>query len=202
MNGDWSPWNGTYSGGPSKGPQRFQQAYRHIVTLMRSRGASNIRWAFHIGFPESPAEPWNKFENYYPGDDFIDFIGVSIYGAQSPIDTSFPSFSSNMDNAYPRLVQMAPQKPVFVFEFGATSGNPLGDQATWADAALADILSGRWPTVRGFAWWNDYWECWCQDGNPKHNTEMRVEDVPSLTKVFKFRLSGASNIGDRSPITP
>ncbi len=201
MNGDWAPWNGAYNGGQSEGPQRFQQAYRHIIELMRRRGASNIRWAFHVNFPEYPAEPWNAFENYYPGDDVIDYVGVSIYGAQSPIDESFPSFTSNMDSAYSRLVAMAPQKPVFVFEFGA-SENPLGDQAQWADEALADILSGRWPAVRSFAWWNDYWECWCQDGNPAHDTEMRVEAVPALATVFQSRLSGADNIGDRPPLTP
>ncbi len=200
MNGDWATWNGIHNGGQSEGPQRFQQAYRHIVELMRSRGASNIRWAFHVNFPEYPEEPWNAFENYYPGDDVIDYIGVSIYGTQSPIDESFPSFTSNMDSAYSRLVEMAPQKPVYVFEFG-TSANPLGDQAQWADDALADILSGRWPAVRSFAWWNDYWECWCQDGNPAHDTEMRVEKVPGLATVFKSRLGEASNLGDRPPIS-
>ncbi len=199
MNGDWAPWNGIHNGGQSEGPQRFQQAYRHIIELMRSRGASNIRWAFHVNFPEYPEEPWNAFENYYPGDDVIDYVGVSIYGTQSPIDESFPSFTSNMDSAYSRLVEMAPQKPVFVFEFG-TSENPLGDQAQWADDALANILSGRWPAVRSFAWWNDYWECWCQDGNPAHDTEMRVEVAPGLATVFKSRLSEEKNIGDHPPI--
>lgn len=196
MNGDWSPLNGLHNGGPGKGPRRFQQAYRHIVKLMRSRGANNIRWAFHVNFPEFPEQAWNAFENYYPGDDVVDYTGVSIYGTQSPIEESFPSFTGNMDRAYSRLVKMAPQKPVLVFEFG-TSQNPLGDQARWADDALAGILSGRWPAVRGFAWWNDYWECWCQDGNPAHDTEMRVEALPKLAEVFTSRLSGANNIGDR-----
>lgn len=199
MNGEWALWNGMHNGGDIEGPQRFQQAYRHIVELMRSRGATNLRWAFHVNFPEFPEESWNAFEKYYPGDDVIDYTGVSIYGAQSPIDTSFPSFVSSMDRAYPRLVQMAPQKPVFVFEFGA-SESPLGDQAKWADEALAGILSGRWPAVRSFAWWNDSWECWCQDGNPAHDTEMRVEKVPGLAVVFTSRLAGADNVGEHPPI--
>jgi endo-1,4-beta-xylanase len=164
---------------------------------MRNRGANNIRWAFHINFPEYPDESWNAFENYYPGNDVIDIIGVSIFSAQLPTDEFFPSFESLMDPAYSRLIQMAPKKPVFVFEFAATAGNPLGNSVTWADEALAGILSGRWPAVRGFAWWNDHWE---NDSNPSHNTEMRVEAVPGLARVFKSRLSRTNNLGERPPI--
>lgn len=197
MNGAWSAWSGTYNGGPVEGPKRFREAYRHIVELMRNRGASNIRWAFHINFPEYPDEPWNAFENYYPGNDVIDIVGASIYSAQSPADVFFPSFESLFDPAYSRLVKMTPQKPVFVFEFGAAANHPLGSSATWADDALSGILSGRWPTVRGFAWWNDYWS---QDDNSAHDTEMRVEAVSGLAAAFKSRLSGADNVGDRPPI--
>jgi hypothetical protein len=197
MNGDWAAWSGALNGGSTLGPKRFREAYRHIVELMRNRGANNIRWAFHINFPEFPDEPWNAFENYYPGDDVIDIIGASIYSAQFPTDDFFPSFESLMNPAYSRLNQMAPSKPIFVFEFGVTAGHPLGDSGTWVDEALAGILSGRWPAVRGFAWWNDYWS---QDDNPAHDTEMRVERLPELATVFKSRLSGANIVGDRPPI--
>jgi hypothetical protein len=197
MNGDFIPWNGAHNGGPTEGPRRFQEAYRHIIELMRSRGATNIHWAFHINFPEFPAESWNAFEKYYPGDDVIDLTGVSIYSAQMPTDDFFPSFESLMDPAYSRLTQMAPKKPVFVFEFGAAAGNPLGSSTTWADDALAGLLSGRWPAIRGFAWWNDHWENY---NNPSHNTEMRVEAIPELATVFRSRLSESDKVGDHSPI--
>lgn len=197
MNGDFTPWNGTYNGGTIEGPKNYRKAYRHIIELMRNRGASNIRWAFHVNFPESPVESWNAFENYYPGDDVIDIIGVSIYSAQFPTDDFFPSFKSLMDPAYSRLNQMAPKKPVFVFEFGAATGNPLGSSVTWANDALSGILSGRWVAVRGFAWWNDYWS---QDDNPAHDTEMRVEKLPELAQTFQSYLSDKYDIGDRPPI--
>lgn len=197
MNGDFTPWNGTHNGGTVEGPRRYKEAYRHIIELMRNRGATNIRWAFHINYPEFPDASWNAFENYYPGDDVIDMIGASIYGAQFPTDDFFPSFESMMEPAYVRLSAMAPSKPVYVFEFGATAGNPLGSSVTWADNALAGIFSGRWPALRGFAWWNDFWS---SDDNPAHDTEMRVEKVPGLATIFKNRLSGASNLGDRPPV--
>lgn len=56
MNGDWNPWNGAHNGGERVGPARFKEAYRHIIKLMRDRGATNIRWGFHINFPECPSD--------------------------------------------------------------------------------------------------------------------------------------------------
>lgn len=197
MNGDFTPWNGFHNGSRTLGPRRFKKAYRHIIELMIGRGATNIRWGFHVNFPEYPEELWNAFEQYYPGDDVIDCVGVSIYGASTPTDDSIISFVSNMDAAYSRLVRMAPKKPVFVFELG-TSAHPDGNQAAWADEALSAILSGRWPKVRGFAWWNDYWN-WENDSDSANDTEMRVEAVPELASVFKTRLA-SGNLGDRPPV--
>jgi hypothetical protein len=196
MNGDWTSWNGRFNGGETEGPARFRQAYRHIVELMRSRNATNIHWGFHVDVRETPADAWNAFENYYPGDDVIDCTGVSIYGAQAPTDESMLPFGSTFDSTYTRLINLAPDKPVFVFEFAATSLHSGESQATWADEALAGILSRRWPRVRGFAWWNDYWQ---NNDNRADDTEMRVEAVPDLTAVFRSSLS-ANNVGTRPPV--
>ena len=46
--------------------------------------ADNILWVFHVNYNDWPNESWNRFENYYPGDDYIDWLAVSIYGAQQP----------------------------------------------------------------------------------------------------------------------
>jgi hypothetical protein len=87
-----------------------------------------------------------------------------------------------MDAAYPRLVAMAPTKPLIVAELGVTSHNKLCDQADWASAALTDLTSLRWPRVIGFSWWNEQWE---NDNKPAHDTDMRVQDNPRLADAFR-----------------
>jgi hypothetical protein len=151
-----------------------------------------------VNVPEDPDEAWNAFETYYPGDDVVDMTGVSVFGAQLPGDEYNPDFVGLMDGAYWRLVDMAPDKPVFVFELAAAMGSAVGDEpAIWADYALAGLLSGRWPSVHGFAWWND---SWANDDDPEHDTEMRVEIVPGLGATFETHLTGASDLGDGAPI--
>jgi hypothetical protein len=186
MNGSWFPWNGSWYGGGPQGPALFRGAFRHIVRTVCAEGTPNVTWVFHVNGTDVPDASWNALENYYPGDDAVDWVGVSVYGALTPQDTEWPVFADGMDGVIDRVTATAPGKPAFLFEFGVTMGNPLGDAATWADVALSDLFTDRWPAVRGFSWWNETWE---NDGNATHDTNMRVQDVPGLSAVFQARLS-------------
>ena len=56
MNGDWFPWSGVFQGGGKKrnygdpnkpdGPERFVDAFRHIVNLFREKNVKNAIWYF------------------------------------------------------------------------------------------------------------------------------------------------------------
>ena len=206
MNGEWFGWNGKWSGAGTltgygdptlpDGPERFRDAYRHIIDLMRQEEARNVAWVFHVNDGDYPATAWNRFEQYYPGDDDIAWLAVSVYGAQTPQDAEWPRFRDGMDSAYARLAALAPGKPVIVAEFGVTRDNPLGDQAAWADSALTDLLVGRWPAVIGFSWWN---EGWPNDDDPAHDTNMRLQDNPPLSAVFTARLTGSPTLKGQYP---
>jgi hypothetical protein len=184
MNGNWFAWNATWNGHEA-GAEKFRRAYRHIVETVRAQGATNITWVFHVNADDDPAESWNALENYYPGDDVVDWLGVSVYSAQTPQDDYWTNFSEQLDAVMPRLTALA-DKPVFVLEFGATQNNPLGDQAQWADEALAALFTSRWPSIKGFSWWNERWQ---NDDNPANDSVMRVQENPALAAVFRERLA-------------
>jgi hypothetical protein len=204
VNGKWFPWNGWWNGkGQSRGygdpaypdgPERFRDAYRRIIRIMHQEGAANILWIFHVNCGDYPQADWNRLENYYPGDEYIDCLGVSIYGAQTPMEEEWPEFRQMMDEVYPRLATLSPAKPILLLEFAACKNNPLGDQAAWAERALSDLVQNRWPKVIGFSWWNERWE---NDDNPEHDTSMRLQDNPALAAVFKKWVGGRRNVMGR-----
>jgi hypothetical protein len=173
------------------GPERFQDAYRHIIQISREEGAANITWVFHVNGNDIPADPWNRFEAYYPGDEWIDWLAVSVYGAQTPLEPDWPQFRDDMDQVYPRLAALSAQKPIILAEFGVTAGNPHGNQVAWAETALTDLTTFRWPRLIGFSWWN---ETWPNDDNPAHDTDMRVQTNPNLAIVFKNLVGGQPNV--------
>jgi hypothetical protein len=128
VNGDWFPWSGSYNGGETTdlygdikkadGPERFRDAYRHIITLFRKNKVDNITWFFHVNASGTPEESWNEIRHYYPGDTYIDWLGISVYGPQTKEDR-YHSFIEIMDKVYPELTKIA-NKPVAILELGIT----------------------------------------------------------------------------------
>ncbi len=180
MNGAWFPWNGRWNG-RQKGPARFVAAYRHIIDLARANGASNVIWVFHVNWSDDPQKRWNRFENYYPGDQYIDWLGVSLYSMQGPEETDPTPFSA-IEGTMKRLHAMAPAKPVIIAEFGTDVHNPHEPAAAWAEKALRLIHSGRWPALIGYSWWNETWQ---NDDTPAHDTDMRLTSDPALARTFR-----------------
>ncbi len=207
-NGEWFPWNAVWNGGEAidgygspfrpDGPERFRDAYRHIVDLSREEDAQNITWVFHVNNRDIPDEPWNRLEDYYPGDEWVDWLAVSIYGAQSPLDEEWPEFRELMDDVYPRLTALSESKPIVVSEFAASSGNSLGKQEDWAEAALTDMLALRWPRLIGFSWWNEAWQ---NDDDPSHDSDMRLQDNSALSTVFQEWIGNDPRVLDRLILT-
>jgi hypothetical protein len=79
---DWYPWGLKWNGNDSStnDPDDFIPAFRHVVDTIRSVGGTeNIKF-------ELQYVPWGEdanfdFEKFYPGDNYVDVIGVSIYNA-------------------------------------------------------------------------------------------------------------------------
>ena len=191
-NSDSFAWSGISNGGgttndygdPAQpdGPERFKDAYRHIIQICRDEGAQNITWVFHLGNESFPDENWNRMENYYPGDEWIDWMGISIYGTYSPQSSYVNEFRPGMDEIHTRVLKLAPHKPIIIAEFGTAKNNPKLDQAQWAREALTAITSLQYSNVIGFSWWNERWQ---NDDDPAHDTTMRVQDNTELAQVFQ-----------------
>lgn len=166
VNGDWFPWSGACNGGGQRdgygsprladGPERFRDAYRRIITIFRQEGANNVTWVMHYNGAGSPNAAWNAKSAYYPGDEYIDWLGLSAYGAQTPatIRRWNPQFRDVMDSAYRSVAAVSRSKPIALLEFGVIehAGKP-----EWIRRALRDLAGGRYPRVKAMAWWHSDW---------------------------------------------
>lgn len=201
VNSDSFVWSGIHNGGKRTdgygdasmpdGPERFKDAYHHIIQICRDEGATNITWVFHMDSANHPDEPWNRAENYYPGDEWIDWIGVSIYGAYEPKSLYVDVFSRLMDTAYSQIIDFAPDKPVIIAEFGTAKNNLVLDQTQWAKDALMSLDTERYPNLIGFSWWNEWWQ---NDRHSGNDTTMRVQDNPELAELFREFVGGNPNV--------
>jgi hypothetical protein len=197
-NGNWFSWNGKWNGGAGEGPKRYIAAYRHIVDLMRAEGADNLTWVWHANWLDEPEQKWNAFENYFPGDNYCDWVALSAYGPTTPLTTDgTESFEFKMREAYPRLTGLAPGKPMIIAEFGCDLHNRHLDVIQWSRTALEDLFSNRWPAIVGFCWWNEGWQ---NDDHKKHDTDMIILHDADLTRVFRDEFAQHADKIQEKPI--
>lgn len=131
MNGYWFSWNGKYYGAGTKneygdpnypdGPEQFRDAYRHIIDLCNQAGVTNITWFFHFDVNNDPEEWWNDPVYYYPGDDYIDWLGVSTYGPYNK-DEDYEETNPKalLQKAHAKFLEITTTKPYAILEFGVT----------------------------------------------------------------------------------
>lgn len=197
-NGDWFGWNGKWNGRQRTGASDYIAAYRHIVDLMREEGASNLQWVWHVNWYDEPPAPWNRFEKYFPGDKYCDWVGLSAYGPTTPtMRDGAESFAFKLREAYPRLTRLAPGKPMIVAEFGCDLHNHRVKAAPWADQALQELFSQRWSAIVGFCWWNEGWQ---NDDHQKHDSDLIILHDHELTHVFQSELALHADKLQETPI--
>lgn len=170
MNGTWFPWSGAYYGGAQwdpehnnwKGPETFRKAYRYVVDRVRARGASNIKWMFHTNNYPYPYETWNSAAAYYPGSDYVDWLGLSVYGQQYK-DEPNPDIPSLVNWPYQEMCRLDLHKPVMIAEW-ATGEFPLATaepsamhKPEWIKQGL-DFFRTRYPRLKAALYWHERWQ--------------------------------------------
>jgi mannan endo-1,4-beta-mannosidase len=71
MNGYWYSWAYTQSS-----PASFVRAWRHIVTVFREHGATNVTWLWQVNSASAKTGPVHK---WWPGASYVNWVGVSGY---------------------------------------------------------------------------------------------------------------------------
>lgn len=168
MNGNWFPWSGVFTGGGTTtaygdptypdGPEKYRDAYRHIISLFREEGANQITWFFHADIYSNPDEEWNQPKYYYPGDNYIDWIGISLYGPQNPAENYWDTFSEILRERHASIQAISSAKPIALLEFGVTDHHPLGSKPAWLTDAFATIQHNPYLFFNAISYWHENWE--------------------------------------------
>ncbi len=194
-NGDWFQWSGLFNGGSQTdgygdpdypdGPERYRDAYRHIINLFNAQGVKHITWFFHFNYASFPDSAWNKPHYYYPGDDYIDWVGTSLYGAQEVTEEwDGLEFSSQLEIYADDAQAITAIKPMALLEFGVTDHHPDGNKSAWFNDAFDTILSNPYITFSAISPWHETWEN--EDGT---FSSIRLDSSAEVLKTFKERIA-------------
>jgi len=197
MNGDWFPWSGVYYGGNQpaneektkwKGPETFKSAYRHVVDRVRSRGVTNIKWMFHTNNYSSPLDVWNFAPAYYPGPDYVDWLGLSVYGPQYK-EEAWADIPSLVDWPYKEMSGVDPTKPIMIAEWG-TGEFPRGNKAEWIRQGL-ELFRSKYPRIKAAVYWHERWQ-----NEEGYYSNLRVNSSVEALQAYREGVANPDWLGE------
>ncbi len=138
-------WGGTAKQFNEQTPKRYIEVYRYIVDFFRKQGTNQLMWAFCPNVDSVPNEPWNQASLYYPGDSYVDILGMDGYNWDIDVNIAKAkkqswtkpnlSFENLFSPLHQELLKVAPTKPLMVFETATVDRSGQG-KAQWIKEAF------------------------------------------------------------------
>jgi glycosyl hydrolase family 26 len=136
-----------YPWGPQSGnrPYDFVAAWRRVHDIFEKNGATNVIWVWS----PNVSMPW--IEEYYPGDEYVDWIGIGVLNYGSVARWSrWWSLRQILEKPYATLSKI--RKPMMICELGTLTAG--GDILEWYEDAFRDI-DRRYHRIRGIVLFNE-----------------------------------------------
>ncbi|MGB2897321.1 MAG: glycosyl hydrolase [Anaerolineales bacterium] len=158
MNITDSPWWPRHFG-LTEDASLYVAMYQHVYdVIMYEPGApTNVEWVWSPNWASNPPVAWNAIPNYYPGDAYVDWIGLSgynWYNSPPPPDELWRDFDYLYDGVLTDLTCRY-AKPQIIAEVGSVEGNGTTlSKADW----IAELYqrAPEYPFVRSVVWFNDF----------------------------------------------
>ena len=183
MNSDWEPWGVAVNGNTTEGEKSFWQ---YVVTRFRSAGASNVSWIWspNTRFYDDPC----SYSQIYPGDNFVDFVGLDGYNwGTTQSWSTWQSFSDVFGQSYNELTRLTGKKILIMEVSSAESG---GSKAQWITDMFSDLRT-KFPQIQGFTWFSINKE-----------TDWRIDSSQNAKIAFANGSNGIGTSGSTSTNSP
>jgi mannan endo-1,4-beta-mannosidase len=142
MNADYYPWSDT---APYNKRGQYVQVWRHVVDRFRAIGADKyVIWLWTPNRVDNI--PQKQIASFYPGDDYVDWVGVDGYWRNK-------SEAANFGVTYAKtlgLLRALTHKPIFIGEAGATETG--GKKVAWLNSFFANLPLN--PDIIGFSYFS------------------------------------------------
>jgi len=166
MNGDWFAWG--------QQPEAFIKAWRRIHQLVRVEvGAMNVEFMFSPNIEWDPNKPLTAIELYYPGDAYVQLLGLDGYnfGEDHSQWHRWLSFAEIFELSITKMSQW-PQ-PLYLAEIGSAHGT---DKDKWMENFLQTFQNDD--RLHGFIYYN-------HADSRKKEPDWRIQSDPETLEVFR-----------------
>ena len=154
MNGAWYPWAPTLGSGgnPASDYINMWQRVRNIFSY-RGMGSTHLQWIWSINSNPSLAYPP---EQLYPGDNYVDWVGISGYNwGTSQTWSSWETPEQTFGVTLSRLRALT-TKPIAITEVATTGDTTTGTSVAAKSQGIIDFLKYALDRdIKMVVWFND-----------------------------------------------
>ncbi len=154
MNGFWYPWAESPTGNVrgefrnSNQLGEYVRMWRHVHDLFEQEGASNVvwNWSPNIWY-------WGQkygFDEYWPGDRYVDLVGVDGYNWGTAADWSKWFTPGQVFSKTLTILRRLSNRPVLLSETASTEKG--GNKAVWIRQFFQFLAQN--PDIAGFCWFD------------------------------------------------
>jgi len=181
MNGDWCPYSGYNT---SRDAEIYREFYKYVYKFFREAEADNVIWIWNPNSMSFPNFKWNDAYLYYPGDEYVDIIGMTAYNTGTYYAThgeTWNTFEELYDPMYQQYNKHFGQ-PFMITEFA--SAGMGGDKAQW----IIDMFNKieRYDRIKVAVWWDG-----CDYYKNQVARNYTMDETPAILEVFRKSLRPA-----------
>ena len=150
MNSDWTSYGGVVNMGD---PRIFTAVWQRIYRIFQEEGVDNCIWIFNPHDRQAPPSDWNNSLAYYPGNEYVQMIGVTGYNNGTYYTQwaeEWREFDVIYDQIWDEYYPHFGRFPWIITEF-ASSGIG-GDKVAWINNMFNHI--DKYPNIRMAVWFS------------------------------------------------
>lgn len=161
-------------------PDDFITAWRHMHDIFASEHAQNVLWVFS---PNTEASGSLTYATIYPGDDYVDWLGLDGYNwGNTQAWSTWQTFEDVFSASYSHIHALAPAKPIMLAETNTT--DQRGDKPAWYLDMLQKQLPTNFPQVQAVVFYNE-------DRTVKEGVNWLITSSDQALKAFKLGIQAS-----------
>ena len=178
MNGDWCGYCAFHF---AKDTDLYKEVWKYIYKIFEENGVDNVLWLWNANHKSFPNFGWNDQLLYYPGDEYVDIVGLTAYntGNYYPGE-NWNSFEELYDSYYKEYDRLF-EKPLMITEFGSNLVG--GDKVAWVKDMFNKIK--EYTNIKVAIWWShiDY------DTDGREARVYKIDRPAEVLNVFKENIN-------------
>ncbi len=124
---------------------KFRTAWQHIHDLFVSVSTTNVKFAITYNNVSIPDVAGNEMSDYYPGDTYVDYVGIDGFNFADPWQT----FAQIFDTTIAQVSKF--NKPIYILSMASEAG---AQKASWITDGLGGTIK-NYTNVLGWIWFNE-----------------------------------------------